>query len=418
MTNAGVSMARGSRWLCLLLIGAAPAVALAEGIATPWAAAAIEHNTNVFDLSKDGPALQGKNRATFGDRFWESRAGIEGVYLLDLQKFFATAEARRFNYENFTKLNHNEVLLDGGLSWKVAHTFDGLVEYRHEARMVQFLDLPQYTNLVLESDDAAKVAININATPEWRFETRFNNHRLNSPRNDIPGLSLHENSVHEGLRYLGVSNLSAGIDAEYLEGKYNHDAAALTPDYHQTSLAMAANYIVSGFTNFAGNVGYTRRTDPTMAAISALSGSIGYQHLLTGKTAINLQLSRAINSYISTAGSQLVTSASLSLAWQATYKVDVKGGFTYINSKIPQATDGNVVVDRVDHLSAANVEINYQAMRWLKIRAYGRYQIRRSNEPIYAFNGSVVGIEFVAKELTANPLGYEERIDLKSPAPY
>jgi len=57
-------------------------------VLTPYAAEDIEHNTNIFDLPKSGGAPVGKNGSTFADTFFDTRAGVEGTYLLDQQKFF------------------------------------------------------------------------------------------------------------------------------------------------------------------------------------------------------------------------------------------------------------------------------------------------------------------------------------------
>jgi hypothetical protein len=396
IAGACASIRPASLALCVALIGAAPA--WAEGIWTPYAAEAIEHNSDVFDLTKSGPEPVGSNGPSFADTSFDTRAGIDGIYLLDQQKFFATAEFRHFNYENYSLLDHNEVLLDGGLSWKLSHALDGAFEYRHEERMVQFLDLAASTQLTLESDDIATASVNFNVTPEWRVESRARDRVLNSPRTDTPGLSLHEDSIHEELRYLGLSNLSAGVEAEYLEGRYNHDPTALTPDYHQFTLGFASNYLVSGFTSFSGNLGYTRRTDPTNVGLSAVTGAIGYQHSITGKTSMNLQISRNASTYVTTGGNELDTAASLTLTWQASYKIAVKGGYSYTNSKYPQTPDGNVVINRVDHFQIANAEMDYQVLRWFAIRPYVRYQTRHSNDETYTFTGTVVGIEFLAKE--------------------
>src|SRR5882762_11190785 len=121
--------------------GGLPLAVKAGGVLTPYAAEDIEHNTNVFDLPKSGGAPVGKNGPTFADTFFDTRAGIEGTYLLDEQKFFGTAEFRHFNYDNFTDLNHNEELFDGGLKWKLARNVDVVFDYRDEKRIVQFQDL-------------------------------------------------------------------------------------------------------------------------------------------------------------------------------------------------------------------------------------------------------------------------------------
>jgi len=389
-------------WTCLLWMICAPAPALADWTATPYAAEAIEHNTDIFDLPKNGPVPVGKKGATFADTFFETRAGIEGTYLLDQQKFFGTAEFRRFQYDNFTDLNHNEELLDGGLNWKLARVVDGLLEYKHEQRMAQFFDLAGATNLILETENTANASVNVNVTPEWRLESRARDRNLASPRTDVPGLSLHEDSIHEGLRYLGVANLSAGVDAEYLRGRYKNDPIALNPNYHQVSVFLAANYVVSGLTNFNGNLGYTSRVDPTNAGLSGITGAIGYQHSLSGKTSISVQLNRALSTYVSTGGNEIDTSATAAVNWQATYKIGFRAGYGYTHSKYPQTPDGALTIDRSDNFQTASLEMAYQVLHWLSIRPYARYQTRHSNIQINSFDSNIVGIEFLAKKQRPN----------------
>jgi hypothetical protein len=376
--------------------------AKAGGVLTPYAAEDIEHNTNIFDLPKSGGAPTGKNGTTFADTFFDTRAGIEGTYLLDEQKFFGTAEFRHFNYENFTDLNHNEELFDGGLKWKLARAVDGLLEYRHEQRSVQFQDLAASTQLTLETENNVTASLNVNITPEWRLESLARDHVLNSPRNDVPSLSVHEDSIREGLKYLGVANLAAGVEAEYLEGKYNYDPLALDPNYHQITVAAAATYVVSGLTNFTGNLGYSRRTDPTNAGLSGLTGSLGYRHSLTAKTSVNVQLSRALNTYLTTGGNEIDTSAGATVNYQATYKILVRAGYTYTDSKFPGTPNGAAAIDRADHLQFATLDLTYQVLHWLSIRPYARYQARHSNLEGFTFDGNIIGVELLAKQFRPN----------------
>ena len=395
--------------ICTSVAGALPVISLASGTLTPYAAEDVEHNSNVFDLQTNQPT-PGYPAGSLADTFFETRAGVEGAYLLDEQRFFGTAEFRRFDYDKFTDLDHNEYLFDGGLKYKIEQLIDGTVEYRHEQRMVQFQDLTAADYLILETENTANASFNVNFTPEWRLETRLRDHLLDSPRSDVPQLSLHEDSVHEGLRYLGVSNLSAGVDVEYLEGQYRHDPLALDPNYHQTSEYLAANYLVSGLTSFNGALGYTSRTDPTNSgtngAGSGVTGNIGYKHSLSGKTTLNLGLRREVSTYLTTGGSEIDTTGSIGLNFQATYKIRIRASYDYTNSKFPDTPVGAVAIDaieRTDHFQTANLDVTYQVLHWLSIRPYIRYQTRHSNIPIDSFNSNAVGIELLAKKFGANP---------------
>jgi hypothetical protein len=376
--------------------------AKAGGVITPYAAEDIEHNTNIFDLPKSGGTPVGKHGPTFADTFFDTRAGVEGTYLLDEQKFFGTAEFRHFDYDNFTDLNHNEELFDGGLKWKLARIVDGLFEFRHEQRIVQFQDLAASTQLILETENNITASANVNLNPEWRLESLGRDHALSSPRNDVPGLSLHEYSIREGLKYLGVANLAAGVEVEYLEGKYNHDPLALNPNYHQITVAGAATYVVSGLTNFTGNLGYSRRADPSNAGLSGLTGSLGYQRSVTAKTSVNVLVSRALNTYVTTGGNEVDTSAGATVNYQATYKILVRAGYSYTDSKFPGTPNGAATIDRADHLQFATLDLTYQVLHWLSIRPYARYQTRHSNVEGFTFDGNVIGVELLAKQFRPN----------------
>ena len=378
------------------MVGVA-SVSAGDWVASPYASETIEHNTDVFDLPKNGAAPEGKNGPTFADTYFHTAAGIDGTYLLGQQKLFGTAEVSRFDYDNFSSLNHNENLFDGGMKWKLAHALDGLVEYKHAQTMVQFQDLAAARELIVQTENTGTLEANVAVTPEFRWENRFKDRTLDSPRDELPGLSLHEDSVREGFKYIGLSNLSAGLEAEYLKGTYRHDPLALDPEYHQESLAAAATYAVSGFTNFNGNLGYTKRTDPSASGLSGITGNIAYQHSLSGRTVVNVQLSRAINSYLTTGGNELDTTAVVALAYQATYKITVNARYLFTQSKFPEAPLGFIVIDRLDHYHTASLDLRYQVLRWLQIRPYASYQTRSSNDPLFPFSGTIYGVELLAK---------------------
>jgi hypothetical protein len=205
----------------------------------------------------------------------------------------------------------------------------------------------------------------------------------------VPGLSLHEDAIHEALRYLGVANLAAGIDVEYLSGTYRHDSLALNPKYDQTTVSLAGTYVISGLTDFKGAIGYTRRNDrSTTGGQSALTGNLDYRRALSPKTTLDLNLNWSVNSYLTTGSNELDTPGSYTFATTVCY--------SWTNSSFSQsAVNGQDT--RVDHFQTANAELNYLVLRWLSIRPYARYLTRSSSQGLFEFNGTIVGIEIQAK---------------------
>jgi hypothetical protein len=257
----------------------------------------------------------------------------------------------------------------------------------------------------------ATAKLNVTVSPSWRLETLATATNLDSPRLGEPDLSNHERYVREGLRYLGVANLSAGVEVAYLKGSFLGAAAGLGAPYSQTTAQLAANYQVSGVTSLNAAVGDSRRTQQGND-LSAVTGKLAYVRQLTGKTSVNLQLTRAVNSYLNNAGSEVDTTASIGAVWQATWRIAVNPSYTWELSKFPGFPDTEGVTylttpgtgqpitsgaDRVDHLQSANLSVSYQALQWLSIQLYGRYQTRTSNDPAFPFKVNVVGIDVKAR---------------------
>jgi hypothetical protein len=378
----------------------------ASGEITPYAAENIDHNSNIFALQGNAVGAAGTNANSVGATSYLTRAGADGTYKLDQQEFFGTLEARHIIYGGVSDLNHNEYLFAGGLRYKLGPAVDGIVQYTDERRMVQFTDVVDSTALIVETDKMATASFNVNITPDWRIESQFRDHVLDSPRAEVAALSLKEDSLHEGFRYIGVTNLSAGIDAEYLTGKYRDDPLALSPTYHQSSEYVAANYKISGLTNFSGALGYTSRSDPTntqnTGSTSGVTGNITYNHQVSGKTSFNLGLSRNLATYLTTGGNEVDTTASIGGVFKATFKTTFTASYNFTNSKFAQTPipgqPGTVLdVERTDHYQTANFQVTYQMLHWLSVRPYVTYQKRNSNIPFNQFNSTSVGIELIAR---------------------
>jgi hypothetical protein len=379
-----------------------PPPALPQTHFTPYADAAYEQNSNLFALSDSVPEVVGRNGPTKSDTVFKARAGFDAGYNWGLQELFANAEGRRFTYDHFGDLDHDEYLLHGGLKWKIASLLDGLIDYQRERSMVSFLqyNATQFasTQLFIQLQSIATASINLQVTPEWRLESLGKVNDLDSPRPGFSNLALREDSIHEGLRYVGFANLSAGLDAEYLYGHFTSAESVLTPRYHQTTAELAADYALSGLSTFHGAVGYTDRNQEQAGSLSGVTGLLSYQRDLTGKTSVTLKLSRAINTYVTYADSEVDTAAEIDVTWKTTEKIRVELGYVWLHSSIA-ATDiaGVVTPSRVDRLQTPTLSVKYQPLNWLLLRPYAQYQTRASSVDIYSFNGTLYGLELEAR---------------------
>jgi hypothetical protein len=399
--------------LMLTLLAACPGAALAQldfplappppqTHLTPYADSAYEHDSNLFDLSNAEPEVVGAHGPTLSDNVLKIRAGFDSAYDWSQQELFAIVEGRRFIYDNFSELSHDEYLLHGGLKWKLDSVLDGIVDYQRERSMVSFLQYNETqfasTQVFLQLQSIATASINLQVTPEWRLESQGELNDLKSPRPGLLNLDLREDSIHEALRYLGFANLSAGLDVQYLDGRFENGDFLETPNYHESSAALAADYTLSGLSVFHGAVGYSDRTQAQGGSISGLTGLVAYQRDLTGKTSINLKLSRAINTYLTSAAPEVDTAAEIDLTWSATNKIKVAAGYQYLHSNYAAADIiGFLSAARVDHMQTPTFSVKYQPVDWLLVHPYFQYQSRVSTVNLYTFDGTVVGIELEAR---------------------
>jgi hypothetical protein len=380
--------------VCTVVGAFLPAASFAQLTANPYAGESFDYNTDIFYLPTSGPAPIGKNGPTFSDTTLRSRVGLDADYLWDAQDFYAKVEGRRYDYDHFTYLDHDEGTVSGGLKWVAGDLLNGTVDYHHERSMVQFTDLIDVTQLILQTENTALASANLMVTPDWRVESTLKNRELYSPRPDAPSLSLHEDSITEGVRYLGLGDFTAGGDLQYLKGTYSNaplsEAAGLR--YHQITIEGAGSYIVSGLTTVTGNLGYTRRSDDAGDDVSGITGKIVYKRDLTVKTSVGAEFDRGINSYVTSASSEVDTSLQVFAKWLATYRLTVRASYKWTDSQFPQFGGG----DRVDHVQFADLDATYDLFHWLSIRPYVRYQTRSSTLENYSYNSTGLGIEFLA----------------------
>jgi hypothetical protein len=228
--------------------------------------------------------------------------------------------------------------------------------------------------------------------PNFRFETTGYYRIVDEPLLDTPNLKLKETSGLVALKFLGRAAVTSGLSASYVSGDYTGGTITANPSYQQDNVDLTTNYQVSGRSSLTGEIGYSRRKSSTGSNdVSGVTGQLSFRDQLTGKSSVEVLLSRAINSYIANTGSEIDSVGTLNLNWQATYKLGVAVGYTYTNRELPN--QGNApATDRTDHLEFASLKIDYEPYRWLIIKPYANIQTRKSDIVGANFNATVYGI--------------------------
>jgi hypothetical protein len=359
----------------------------------PSADAGYQYLSNVFDL-QGGYPVPGTTDFQKSDSLYSYGAGLNVNDTWEQQKLFLKLSDTEFKYDHFTELNHNEYGVDGGLDWKLNHVFDGVVEVQRTHQMVAFTNVnnAEYGLLTNQRESAL---LGINATPDWRLEASGYYQTLDQTFAQEAPFDLTETQEQLALKYVALAGLTAGFSAAYYNGVYTGPGAAINPDYHQTTAQLVATYVPSGHSTFNGQLGYSERTsESSINSASGLTGVFDYKNQLTGKTSVDLQLSRLINSYVADLGSEIDSIAALNVNWQATYKIGVVLTYSYTYRQLPGQGDAPVGGERLDHLQLASLNVDYEPLDWLSLKPFVNYQLRGSNYIGANFNATVVGVNF------------------------
>ena len=363
---------------------------MAQLSALPFANLNYQYDSNIFALPTGSTVPLNTRTFGLGDSFLQEKAGANLLYDWSLQEFYANAEVRHLAYDDFSELNHDESLVHGGMKWKLANLFDGVLDYARERSMVPFADFVG-TQLFLQRQSVITGRANVQFTPEWRLETQGQVNDLSSPRPGLPDLSLTERWVEQRLRYSPGAELSAGIDAIYLTGKFNGNEYVIAPQYSQTTFNAAMKYVPTGLSSFDGALGYTHRAPQGLASVGGTTGSLSYDWMISGRCALDAKINRSVATYVSFLGTEIDTAASLGLNWTATAKIAVTPSYRWNYTSYPEESVG--AVERLDHYQVAAISVRYQILNWLSLRPYGQYETRRSDVGIYSFNRSVYGLQ-------------------------
>jgi hypothetical protein len=357
----------------------------------------VDYESNVFALASSAQAVAETGQTRRYDVMSRYAAGLDTDYHWDLQKLYFGAEGRRSLYDYFSQLDHNEYLLNGGLDWTLAPTWNGKFNFRQERTMTLFSNL-QSIQLTMQRDRKVQGSSGVDITPEWRFEGSLGNHILALPLPGETSFSLRENSGSAAIKYIGVQKLSAGLEFDYVWGGYFGQPG---PDnYYQKSANLTATYVVSGLSSFGAAFGYTQRLGQldSMQNASGLTGSLSYVRTISGKTTAHLSLSRAVNSYVTSANAEIDSTAEAGVVWQPTLQLYVALDYGWTESKF----DGEGVINapainRLDHYQNTVLRISYLPLHWLTVQPFFRYQDRHSNIPVDGYNDLQAGVQVVAR---------------------
>jgi hypothetical protein len=396
-------------YVAVALAVAGPQTLRAAALLSAYAGVDEQSNSNVFARPSDNPPFAASGISGLSDRIVHYVAGGSGEYLWSRERLTVTADAARVDYNRFTMLNHNEYRLGGKLDWHLGAILDGSLSYQRSRSMAPLADTLA-TQLSLDTESTTEAHMRIALTPHWRLDLAPRVHDVDTPLPLFPNFRLRETAGVVAAEYLGIDKLTAGLRYEYIDGAF-HEIVAAT-QYHQTSIQFTAQYALKGLSALDAQLGYTRRNSElsdagaasgtggpggAVGTTSSVTGSLGYQRKLTGKTSAVLHVFREVDSYVAGANSEIGTGAEVKLLWDPDVKLSVALGYRMAD----EAIKGNLAIanifDRRDRLRNASLDLRYRLRPWLTLRPYAAYDQRSSNLTTGNYSATRVGIELTGR---------------------
>jgi Putative beta-barrel porin 2 len=379
--------------VCLALPGAAQA----EIKFIPQASIDYEHNSNIFAVPAGDEVLVQQ-----GDLQRADTIGTYGIALFvngnwGQQKLTAILDGREIRYSHYTRLNHQEYLGDVDYFWAIGDLFEGNFDVRRDKRMAQFVNR-ESTALEVDTTQDETANVNFKVTSALRLEAGIVEHNLKTPLPGFGDSEVNENTERVAVRRLGTGNLSYGLEISRLNGEFKQ--SVLPSKYNQNNALFVFGYGTQDAVSILnGSIGYSKRQyDGSDLTTSGVTGSIGLTRQVSAKTALKFEVKRQINIYVVGGGTETDTSATLGASWAATGLITVNGGLSYTRASFgQQSSQDSFDAGRTDNYGVADLALNYQVLRWLSIRPYGRYDSRHSNRLNFSFDGTIVGIELKGK---------------------
>ncbi len=380
---------------------ALPPGAGAQTVVSPYLDMHYEYDSNVFRAPNSETLFMAIGDTKLSDSDLRYLAGLDGAYAWSEQKLTVKLEGRRFEYDHYGDLDHSEYLADVALNWKLTGLLDGVVEARDEHAMAPFY-IGNSTQLTINTDRNFDGKLKLHFSPDWRLEAGVLSHILDSPLQDYPDFLERDVTSHLGLVNVGITHLEYGIAFDRIDGRFEN-AVGVGP-FTQNNESLTLQYTVSALTTLNAAAGYSKREQTANGGnVSGFTGDLRYTRQLTAKTSVSLDLSRALNSYLAAAASEVDTTGSASVNWQATYRIGVGVTASYVHSNfVGQGIPGLNDNGRIDHSPTGSVNLTYLVMRRLQLHGYFTKQTRSSTVEEFNFHDTLVGIE--AKYTFGKPL--------------
>lgn len=359
----------------------------------PWVYGSLHYDSNYFRLP-DVPSqrIDGPTPANQGSAVTRiAGAGLRIDKQYGLQEVIVEASATRYTYSNFSSLDSTGHDVYASYAFKVTPSIGGDVIYKSTAVPTD------------QADTGFTTVSNIRTTTTKRLDTDwFSGASLHprlsvfeeSARSSLPDFQEENSrtrSVSGGLIYLFPSNNSLEAYYRKANGEYTDlvfdPTVAFASSFRESQSGMRLHWLFNGLSSLDADAGYFDRTHRDVPArnFSGFVGNLSLTYLVTGKTRLNLYVSRGLyssQSDISSYGKE--DRVNLTMTWAATNKISFVPALLYVR----QAFEGALTpipVQLREITRSQSLELRYAVLRELDLAAILGHESRAATLSAYQY---------------------------------
>ena len=384
-SNALLSRPGGRPWALLtaLTLGL---TAAAQAQITPWAdplpepeplrsltwqaGAQWQHDDNVLRSSQGAVA----------DHIWVANAGMRLDKTYSQQRVELQAKLDAYRYQRSSALDFNALNYLAAWHWALGPAWSGRLAAERR-QWVDRLGDASASGLIRRTEMAQMLQAQYRLGADWRalgglFERRQDN---TDPSGQEPDTTLRGGEL--GLRYLLPAEHSLSYRLRQGQGSYSGSSVTVS-DFTEREHAFDWSWVATGQLRLQGQFGHLARDHAQQPGrdFSGWVARAGAQWELAGKTSLSAGLVRELAAY-QTLDASYYEGDRLYVApqWQAGIKTWLRLRLEQGERRYKGALPGALAAGRQDRLRLASVELQWQALRSLRLTASAQRDERSSN---------------------------------------
>ena len=397
MTKRKALACSGAGFAVSLLALPMPSQAVLEF--TPYVSAQVEHDDNVF-RDRDGDeaeAVRGDRKRD--DTHMRYRAGFTSNYTAGLQKLRLDASGSKFEYDEFTDLDHKEYDVLGSLDWQIGSLLKGTLEARDRRELQGFETFANISDRSMRDQTDASLVTKLRVFNDWEIRPRGRVARARYSLDATRNQDLDEDEAAIALSYLGRASLSFGIEAVMTQGDFirRDPGDGIIEEYDQQTYQFVGSWNPSPVASMDFSLGASDRNNKgqNVDDDNDVVGSLMLKRTLSDKTSLYGGVSRGIYSAQEQGESSVVaTSVNLGAYWSATPYLTLNSYAYYSQEKFKDSVIGDVGdEDREDEVLSFQLSLIWAPRPWINITPNLAYADRTSDVDAEEYDAFQAGLE-------------------------